>query len=101
MNLGWEPGNDKQNNFVALPSPVPILKSYEKKYQNNFLKVITASEMSPKWEFWREGYLLSGQQENMMDFDYCGEYIKQIIIMAVLKKGNSHSVVICTLIKSQ
>ena len=55
--------------------------------------------MSPKWEFWREEYLLSVQQANMMDFDYCEEYIKQNIIMVVLRKANSHSVVIFTLIK--
>ena len=38
----------------------------------------------------------------MMDFDYCEvikEYIKQNIIMTVLRKSASHSVIICRLIK--
>ena len=41
-----------------------------------------------------------------MDFDYyvCGtfnEYIKQNIVMAVLRKANFHSVGICRLMKNQ
>ena len=46
-----------------------------------------------------------GQQKKMMDFDYREEYlkgvsyIKQNIIMAVLRKTHSHSLLICRLIR--
>ena len=46
-----------------------------------------------------------GQQEKDMDFDYREEYlkgvscIKQNIIMAVLRKAHSHSLLICRLIR--
>ena len=47
--------------------------------------------------------ILSVQKEKIMDFVYCEEYvkeyIKQNIIMAVLRKANSHSVVIYRLTK--
>ena len=33
-----------------------------------------------------------------MKFDYCEEYIKQNIFMAVLRKANAYSVVICIFI---
>ena len=43
------------------------------------------------------------EQKEMMDLDYCDEYfkdyIRQNIFMAVLRKPNAHSVVICKLIK--
>ena len=48
------------------------------------------------------------QQEKMMDLDYCEEYlrktkfcIKQNIIVAMLRKANSHLADICRLIKNQ
>ena len=43
------------------------------------------------------------EQKEIMDFDYCEEYfkdyIRQNIIMAVIRKPNAHSLVICKLIK--
>ena len=30
--------------------------------------------MSLKCQFWRDLFMLSSQQEKMMDFDYCEEY---------------------------
>ena len=43
------------------------------------------------------------EQKEIMDFDYCEEYfkdyIRQNIIMAVIRKPNAYSLVICKLIK--
>ena len=45
----------------------------------------------------------SVQQEKMWDFDYCEQYLRsvsnKILIMIAIRKANSHSVVICRLIK--
>ena len=46
MNLGWEPGNDKQTMQFAFPSPVTIVKLHEKKCQNYFhVTKITMNDM--------------------------------------------------------
>ena len=43
------------------------------------------------------------EQKEIMNFDYCEEYfkdyIRQNIIMAVIRKPNAYSLVICKLIK--
>ena len=50
-------------------------------------------------------WILSGQQENIMDFEYCEEYLRSSYIkqniMTVLRKTNSHSVAIFRLIKNR
>ena len=57
--------------------------------------------MSPKCEFSRDGYwALTGKNNVFWLLSGINkEYIKQNIIIAVLRKANSHSVVICMLIK--
>ena len=106
MNLVWEPGNDKQDYVVCISvssdngettstkSNVEIIFS---KYHYHYgmvkcRQIVNFEEMDTEWStgknygFW----VLWGIFK---------EYIKQNIIMAVLRKANSHSVAICKLIK--
>ena len=57
--------------------------------------------MSPKSEFWKDGYCAyTGKNDGVwLLLGIFKEYLKQNIIMAVLRKANAHSVVICWLIK--
>ena len=58
--------------------------------------------MSTKYEFWRDGYWGPSTEKNDVFWLLWGifkEYIKQNIIMAVLRKANALSLVICRLIK--
>ena len=52
-----------------------------------------------------ERLIPSLQEEPMMDFDYYDEYfnkyIKQNIVMTMLRKANFHSVEICRLMKNR
>ena len=55
--------------------------------------------MSLKYEFWRDEYwAVNWKHPPLGTFK---EYIKENIIMVVLKKANAHSVVICRLIKNK
>ena len=106
MNLFWEPGNDKQGYVVcistsrdngeitSMKSNVGIIFS---KYHYHYgmvkcCQIVIFEEMDTEWStgknygFW----VLWGIFK---------EYIKQNIIMAVLRKANSHSVAIYRLIK--
>ena len=60
-----------------------------------------ASEMSPKSEFWKDGYYPYTEKNDgvWLLWGIFKEYLKQNIITAVLRKANTHSVVICRLIK--
>ena len=80
-----------------------MVKSQEKK-KCKIVFLWWCSEMLRKSEFWK------GPFEKMDTASYKGkndgvwwgvfkEYLKQNIIMAVLRKANAHSVVICRLIK--
>ena len=63
-----------------------------------------SSEISPKSEFWKDGYCAPYTGKNYgfwLLWGICKEYIKQNIIKAVLRKANAHSVVICRLIKNR
>ena len=53
--------------------------------------------MSPKSEFWKDGYW----KNDGVWWGIFKEYFKQNIITAVLRKTNAHSVAICRLIKNQ
>ena len=57
--------------------------------------------MSPKSEFWKDGYCAyTGKNDGVwLLLEIFKEYLKQNIIMAVLRKANSHSVVIFRLIE--
>ena len=63
------------------------------------------SKITRKETFQKIFRVRHGQQEKLMDFDKREEYlkgisyIKQNIIMAVLRKVHSHSVLICRLIR--
>ena len=106
MNLVWEPGKDKQGYVVCISiscdngeitstkSNVEIIFS-KYHYHYGMVKchqIVNFEEMGTEWStgknygFW----VLWGIFK---------EYIKQNIIMAVLRKANSHSVAICRLIK--
>ena len=104
MNLGWEPGNDKQNYVacvsVSRDNSKITIKTLKLSFQNyhyhysmvkccqnvDFEEMDTECSTGKNYIFW----VLWGIFK---------EYIKQNIIMAVLRKTNSHSVVICRLIK--
>ena len=75
-----------------------MVKSHEKKL---FSYDGVASEMSPKSEFWKDGYCPYTEKNDgvWLLWGIFKEYLKQNIIMAVLRKANTHSVVICRLIK--
>ena len=54
----------------VFPSPVKVVKSHEKKYQNYFrVTTITTNDMVK---------CRRGQQEKIMDFHYCEEYLKGV-----------------------
>ena len=106
MNLVWEPGNDKQGYVVCvsvsrnngeITSTKSHLETISSKYHYHCgmvkcRQIVNFEEMDTEWStgknygFW----VLWGIFK---------EYIKQNIIMAVLRKANSHSVAICRLIK--
>ena len=71
-----------------------FVKSHKKNVETIFLW--RCSEMLLKPEFWRDGYCVLHRKEWWGIFK---EYLKQNIIMAVLRKANAHSVVIYRLIK--
>ena len=78
--------------WFVFPSPVIMVKSHQKKWQNYFC--VTTNDMVK---------CRCGQQKKMMNFDYNEEYLKGVvsnkIIMAVLRKAHSHPVLICRLIR--
>ena len=57
--------------------------------------------MSPNSEFWKDGYCVYTGKNDAVWWGMFKEYLKQNIIMAVLRKANAHSVVICRFIKNQ
>ena len=90
MNLVWEPWNYKQwlySLYFRLP-----WQWWNHFHEIKCWKIVNFEEMDTEWStgknygFW----VLWGIFK---------EYIKQNIIMAVLRKANSHSVVICRLTK--
>ena len=103
MSLVWEPGNDKQGYVVCISVSrdngeiTSTISNVEILFSNitGMMKchqIVNFEEMDSEWStgknygFW----VLWGIFK---------EYIKQKIIMAVLRKANSHSVVICRLTK--
>ena len=106
MNLVWEPGNDKQDYVVCISvssdngetistkSNVEIVFS---KYHYHYgmvkcRQIVNFEEMDTEWSTGKNyGFWVL--------WEIFKEFIKQNIIMAVLRKANSHSVVICRLIK--
>ena len=70
---------------------------------SEWLQLLGYGEMSPKCEFWRDWYEFSTEKNDgfwLLLWGIFKEYIKHnIIIMAVLQKGNCHSVDIFRLMK--
>ena len=106
MNLVWEPGNDKQDYVVCISvssdngettSTKPNVEIIFSKYHYHYgmvkcRQIVNFEEMDTEWSTGKNyGFsVLLGTFK---------EYIKQNLIMALLRKANSHSVVICRLIK--
>ena len=103
MNLAWEPGNDKQGYVVCISVSCDngeitstkknveiIFSKYH--YHYGMVKCQNFEEMDTEWStgknygFWVLRAIFK-------------EYIKQNIIMPVLRKANFHSVAICRWIK--
>ena len=104
MNLGWEPGNDKQNYVVC----ISVSRDNGKITRKDF-KIITTTTVDGMVKCCRNVDFEEMDTECSTGKNYgfwvlwgiFKEYIKQNIIMAVLRKANSHSVVISRLIKNQ
>ena len=104
MNLVWGPGNDKLIMDFVFPSPVVMGN-------------ITQKGMSKLFSCYNDHYKRYGGRRNEtfeeIDTEHLTwkndgfwllwgifkKYIKQNIIMAVLRKTHSHSIAICRLIK--
>ena len=79
----------------TIPFPVTMVKSHGKKYKNNFRVTHNSSKCT-------EEKLQFNQEKNdgfWLLWETFNEYIKQNIIMTVLKKANFHSIDICRLMK--
>ena len=64
-----------------------MVKSHEKKMSKLFSYDGVASEMSLKFEFWKDGYCTTGKIDGVwLMWRICKEYLKQNIITAMLKK---------------
>ena len=89
MNLGYEPGNNKQNYEVCISvsrENGKITRKEIPKFQNVTTIWWSITEM---WIFKR--WILTVQQEKMMDFDYCEAYLRNIsnkILLRHFKKSN-------------
>ena len=103
MNLGWESGKDKQTMQFAFPSSATMVKSHEKKCQNYFhVTTITMNDMVKcQWNMNFEeidNEFSAGKNDGLwLLWGISKEYIKQNIIMAMLRRVHSHSVVTCRL----
>ena len=75
MNLGWEPGNDKQNYVICISVSRGNGKIIQKEIIFSELLPLCYGEMSPKCESWRNGYWVSSTWKHM-DFEYYEEYLK-------------------------
>ena len=109
MNFDWEPRNDKQNYAVCISVSRDNGKFTQKDFKSyHYHYGWRYGAMLPKCGFW-------GMFNTEFNFDTeCStvkkygfwvlwgifkECIEQNIIMAVLRKVNSHSVVICRLVQ--
>ena len=66
MNLVWEPRNDKQGYVVCISVS-----------RDNGEITSTKSNVEKLWIL--KKWILSGQQEKIMDFEYCEEYLRSIL----------------------
>ena len=86
MNFGWEPGNDKQNYVVC----ISVSRDNGKITRKDFKIITTTTVWWNVAEMWiLKKWILSVQQEKIMDFEYCEGYLRSIyikrnIIMVVL-----------------
>ena len=102
MNFCWELGNDKQNYVVC----ISVSHDNGKITRKDF-KIITTFTVDGMVKYCRDVDFEEMDTECSTGKNYgfwvlwgiFKEYIKQNIIMAVLRKANSHSVVISRLIK--
>ena len=79
MSLVWEPGNDKQGYVVCISVSrdngeiTSTISNVEILFSNITGMVnVTKLWILKKW-------IVSGQQEKIMDFEYCEEYLRSIL----------------------
>ena len=78
MNLGWEPGNENQNNVVCISVSRDISsQNHIKRNAKIIVFKLRYGKMLSKCEFWRDQYCKCSTGK-MQDFDYCEEYLKSI-----------------------
>ena len=113
MNLGWEPGNNKQSNYFAFAIKTrdrsvsyDIGKINQKELPNLFLCNTNYSVVKCCWNVNFEEIDTEFSTGKMVDFDYSEKYLRSIyikynIVMTLIRKANSHSVDICRFGKNQ
>ena len=104
LGLTWEPGNDKQTMYFVF-----VIKTRHNSVSRGNSE-ITRKEMSNLFScdcliICRNVAREERNQEKndgfWLQWGIFNEYIKQSIIMAVLRKGHFHSVDVCKLMKNQ
>ena len=81
MNLAWEPGNDKQGYVVCISV---FRDNGEITSTKSNVEIIFSKYHRYGWwnvaKLWiLKKLILSGQQEKIMDFEYCEEYLRSIL----------------------
>ena len=73
MNWGWEPGNDKQGFVVCISVSRNNGEITRKEMSAFFFKISL-----PLWygKMSLNKWILGFQQEKIMDFEYCEEYLR-------------------------
>ena len=81
--------------YFLFPSPVTVVKSHEKKNVKTilvWLESLRYGKMIQKYEFWRSILIL--QEEKIMDFDYCEEYLGSISNKILLWQVSENQILI-------
>ena len=105
MGLTWEPGNDKQTMhlvFVIKTRHNSVSCSNSKITQKEMSKLFLCDYFTIGWNVNREGKNKKKKSDGFwLLWGIFNEYIKQNVIMAMLRKANFHSVDIYRLMKNQ
>ena len=79
MNFLWEPGNDKQGYIVCISVSRDNgeITSTKRNVEIIFSTNTVWWNVAKLWIL--KKWILSGQQEKIMDFEYCEEYLRSIL----------------------
>ena len=88
MNLVWEPGKDEQGYVVCISVSCDNgqITSTKSNVENIFSKSNVENIFTTTAALWNvtklwilKKWILSGQQEKIMGFEYCEEYLRSIL----------------------